>query len=221
MKKTKNLLLYIIFTLIVILCGIVGRDKWYNILFSAVAVIYLLLLTDGKRCGYLICSVYAAGYAVIALRTGFYATAVFHGLFLFPVSVYRFFILLKRKAEKSIIKSLSFKAWGLSVFVCAVLSFGLYFLLRKAGDAQPFLDGVILALSLLTNAMMFGNYREMWQFNLASSLLYVVMWSVEFFSNGTGIAFAIMQTIVSIINIKGIVAWRKKQNQTKNQKEIN
>ena len=71
MKKAKTLLLYAAFTLMVILCGLFGKDKWYNILFSALAVVYLLLLTEGRRCGYLLCCIYAVGYAVISLRTGF------------------------------------------------------------------------------------------------------------------------------------------------------
>lgn len=208
MKGIKGFLPYILFTLIVVLCGIFGGDKWYNILFSAIAVIYLSLLTDGLRCGYLLCSVYAAGYAAISLRAGFYATAVFHAFFLLPSSIYRFFASGKR--AETAVKSLSFGARALSVLLCAALSVGLYFLLRRTGDARPLLDGVILALSLLTSAMMAGNYREMWAFNLAASALYVVMWSAEFFSNGTGIAFAIMQSIVSIINIKGIVSRKKR-----------
>ena len=77
---------------------------------------------------------------------------------------------------------------------------------------QPLLDSVILSLSLLTSAMMFGNYREMWWFNLAASALYVVMWLTEFFSSGTGLSFAVMQTVVSVINIKGIVDWKKLKN---------
>ena len=192
----------------VILCGLFGKDKWYNILFSALAVVYLLLLTEGRRCGYLLCCIYAVGYAVISLRTGFYATAAFHGLFLFPVSVYRFFVLSKKSGRAAAIKMLSFKAW----MACPALSVGLYFLLRKTGDVQPLLDSVILSLSLLTSAMMFGNYREMWWFNLAASALYVVMWLTEFFSSGTGLSFAVMQTVVSVINIKGIVDWKKLKN---------
>ena len=193
------------FTAVVVLCGIVGGDKWYNVLFSAVAVVYLLLLTEQKRCGYLLCSVFAVGYAVIALRAGFYATAVFHGLFLFPTSAYRFFVFSKKKAGTPI-KILSFKGWTASVLLCAASSAGLYFLLRETGDTQPFLDGVILSLSLLTNAMMC--------FNLASSALYAVMWLAEFFSNGTGLSFAVMQIAVSLINVKGIVLWKKSQKTT-------
>lgn len=212
MKKSKTLLLYAAFTSLVILCGIVGGDKWYNIFFSAMAVVYLLLLTQGRRSGYVLCCIFALGYAVIALRTEFYATAVFHGLILFPVSMYRFFVLSKKNGRVAVIKKLPFKAWMFSVFLGAAVSVGLYFLLRIIGDVQPLLDGVILALSLLASAMMFGNYREMWWFNLASSVLYVVMWLAEFFSNGTGFSLAVMQTIVSIINIKGIVDWRKTKN---------
>lgn len=208
MKNTKNLLLYGIFTIFVALCGIVGGDKWYNILFSSIAVIYLLLLTENKRTGYVLCCIYALGYGFIALHTGFYATAVYHGLFLFPVSIYRFCVSSKKNVQVSI-KKMSFITLMIFCFVGIVISVALYFLLSIIKDAQPILDGVILTLSLLTSATMLGNYREMWWFNLVSSVLYVVMWLIEFFSNGTGLSFAIMQGIVSIINIKGIVEWKK------------
>lgn len=212
MKKTKTLLLYAAFMLGIIVLGLIEKDKWYNIAFSVLAIVYLLLLTEGRRCAYLLCSIFAADYAVIALRAGFYATAAFHLLVLFPVSTYRFFVLSKKHEKAAVVKSLSLKGWAVSLFFCVLLSVGLYFLLRETGDTQPFLDGVILSLSLLTCAMMFGNYREMWWFNLAGSALYVVMWLVEFFSSGTGFSWAVMQAIVSVINIKGIVDWKKLKN---------
>lgn len=59
-----------------------------------------------------------------------------------------------------------------------------------------------------------GNYREMWCFNLASSALYAVMWLAEFFSNGTGLSFAVMQIAVSLINVKGIVHWKRSKKTT-------
>ena len=215
MRKIKTLLIYTLFTAVIVVCGIVSKDKWYNILFSAIAVVYLLLLTDGKKYAYPICSVYALGYGIISFRTGFYATAVYHVLFLLPTSVYRFILSFRKKEKATEIKSLSVMARISAVLICAALSVGLYFLLRAIGDSQPLLDGVILAISLLTSAMMFGNCLEMWWFNLAASVLYAVMWAVEFFTNGTGFAFAIMQTVVSVINVKGIVDW-KKTNKIKN-----
>lgn len=199
----------------VVVCGILGKDKWYNIAYSALAIVYLLLLTDGKKLGYVLCCVFAAGYAAIAFYNGFYATATFHAAVLLPTSVYRICVLNRKKKEAEKIRNLSVKAWLAAVLGGAAVSVGLYFLLRAVKDAQPLLDGVILALSLLTSLMMLRNCREMWWFNLMSSVLYVVMWTVQFCTDGTGLAFAVMQAVVSGINVKGIVDWYKREKQEK------
>ncbi|MBS1314165.1 MAG: hypothetical protein HP048_02295, partial [Clostridia bacterium] len=76
--------------------------------------------------------------------------------------------------------------------------------------SQPLLDALTIAISVATAVLLGGNFREMWWFNLASSLLYVAMWSVEFALRGTGLAMIALQSIVSAINIRGIVLWRKR-----------
>ncbi len=73
------------------------------------------------------------------------------------------------------------------------------------------LDGVTLAISLVTAVLMLQNYAELWVFNLLSTVIYIAMWLVGFFVNGTGLAFAVMQTIVAIINVRGMVLWLKKE----------
>lgn len=208
--KNKKIPIYGALTVAVVLCGILAKDKWYNIACSAVAIVYLLLLTDGRKWGYALCCVFAAGYAVIAFITGFYATAVFHALVLLPTAVYRLCVSNKKEKEADKIRHLSVKAWVAAVAGGITASVGLYFLLRAVHDAQPLLDGVILAICVLTSLMMLCNCREMWWFNLVGSVLYVVMWTVQFFTDGTGLAFAVMQVVVSGINVKGIIDWHKR-----------
>lgn len=111
------------------------------------------------------------------------------------------------------------KGWDGGAHLAApCLQCALYFLLKRIGDAQPFLDGLILAVSVVTSVLMLKNYLEMWWFNLFSSLLYVVLWIVQFISIGEGLALAGMQTVVSLINLRGVVKWiqadRKNHAQT-------
>lgn len=204
-EKGKQRLLYAVFLLAVLLCGILGKDKWYNICLSAVAVVYLLLLTDEMRVGYLLCIVYAAGYSVVAFFTKVYASAVFHAVFLLPTAVFRFF----KSPKKGEVGKLSRKGWLWALLAAVAFTAGLYFLLAAIGDAHPLLDGAILAVSVLADLFMLGNYRELWFFNLFSSLLYVAMWTAEFIVSGSGIAFAGLQAVVSVINVKGIVGWTR------------
>ncbi len=200
--------LYALFAAIVVLCGVLGKDKWYNVVCSVVAVVYLLLLADGKRLGYLLGGAYALGYAVIAFFATLYATAAYHAFALLPTMIYRL-TMAKKKEISANISKLGIKGWVISVCTGAAAAVGLHFLLKFIGDAQPLLDGAVLAVSLVTVALMFFNYMEMWIFNLAGSLLYVIIWSVQFSRTGEGLAFAVMQTAVSVINVRGLVQWFK------------
>lgn len=220
MKKTvylKKAGVYAAFLLPVFICGVAGGDTFFNIAVSLVAVTYLLMLNDGMRAAYLLCAVYAVSYAAVGFASALYATAVFHACVLLPTAVFRFVVSRKKHIGADICR-LKIKGWTAALSCCALLVCALYFLLKRIGDAQPFLDGLILAVSVVTSILMLKNYLEMWWFNLFSSLLYVVLWIVQFISIGEGLAFAGMQTVVSLINLRGVVKWiradRKNHAQT-------
>lgn len=125
-----------------------------------------------------------------------------------PSGIYRF--LKGGKGDESAVRSLTPKLWCAAISATAALAVALFFLLRAVGGSQPLLDALTIAISVATAVLLGGNFREMWWFNLASSLLYVAMWSVEFALRGTGLAMIALQSIVSAINIRGIVLWRKR-----------
>ena len=66
---------------------------------------------------------------------------------------------------------------------------------------------------------MLRNYSEMWLFNLGGSVLYVVMWTVQYVTSGAGLAFAVVQAIVSVINVKGVIDWKRRAGRNKENKE--
>ena len=171
MKKTvylKKAGVYAAFLLPVFVCGIAGGDTFFNIAVSLVAVTYLLMLNDGMRAAYLLCAVYAVSYAAVGFASALYATAVFHACVLLPTAVFRFVVSGKKQIGADI-RRLKIKGWTAALSCCALLACALYFLLKRIGDAQPFLDGLILAVSVVTSILMLKNYLEMWWFNLFSS----------------------------------------------------
>ncbi len=208
--SVKKLIVYLLFLLPVVVCGFVGRDKIENILISAVAIVYLLLLNDKYRVAYLLCFAYAIAYGIVSALNFLYATAVYHVLVLAPVAVYRFIVFGRAEKDKTT-KRLHWGGWIACGVTVVLASVALFFLLNAIGDSQPLLDGVTLALSLVTAVLMLQNYAELWVFNLLSTVIYIAMWLVSFFVNGTGLAFAVMQTIVAIINVRGMVLWLKKE----------
>ena len=173
------------------------------------AVVYMLLLNDGIRAAYLLCALFGLSYGAVSFATQLYAGAVFHVFVLAPSGIYRF--LKGGKGDESAVRSLTPKLWCAAISATAALAVALFFLLRAVGGSQPLLDALTIAISVATAVLLGGNFREMWWFNLASSLLYVAMWSVEFALRGTGLAMIALQSIVSAINIRGIVLWRKRE----------
>ena len=114
----------------------------------------------------------------MSFATQLYAGAVFHVFVLAPSGIYRF--LKGGKGDESAVRSLTPKLWCAAISATAALAVALFFLLRAVGGSQPLLDALTIAISVATAVLLGGNFREMWWFNLASSLLYVAMWSVEF-----------------------------------------
>ena len=207
-KKGISVLLYTALPAAVLLIGLFGKDRWYIVATSVLAVVYMLLLNDGIRAAYLLCALFGLSYGAVSFATQLYAGAVFHVFVLAPSGIYRF--LKGGKGDESAVRSLTPKLWCAAISATAALAVALFFLLRAVGGSQPLLDALTIAISVATAVLLGGNFREMWWFNLASSLLYVAMWSVEFALRGTGLAMIAVQSIVSAINIRGIVLWRKR-----------
>ena len=203
----------------VLVFGILGKDRWYNIVISEIAVLYLMLLNDGMRMGYLLGAVYAAGYCAVSITEQLYATAAFHGLFLLPTVVYRLFAAAKDPIHEHI-RRLTGKGWCLISLFCVIAAAALYFLLVLIRDAQPLLEAVVLTMSLATNYLMLRNNLEMWYFNLACSLLYVVIWTVQFIQMGTGLSYVGLQAIASFINLRGIAIWIRNSRRGRSASEI-
>ncbi len=208
-KKGISVLLYTALPAAVLLIGLFGKDRWYIVATSVLAVVYMLLLNDGIRAAYLLCALFGLSYGAVSFATQLYAGAVFHVFVLAPSGIYRF--LKGGKGDESAVRSLTPKLWCAAISATAALAVALFFLLRAVGGSQPLLDALTIAISVATAVLLGGNFREMWWFNLASSLLYVAMWSVEFALRGTGLAMIALQSIVSAINIRGIVLWRKRE----------
>lgn len=207
-KKGISVLLYTALPAAVLLIGLFGKDRWYIVATSVLAVVYMLLLNDGIRAAYLLCALFGLSYGAVSFATQLYAGAVFHVFVLAPSGIYPF--LKGGKGDESAVRSLTPKLWCAAISATAALAVALFFLLRAVGGSQPLLDALTIAISVATAVLLGGNFREMWWFNLASSLLYVAMWSVEFALRGTGLAMIALQSIVSAINIRGIVLWRKR-----------
>ena len=207
-KKGISVLLYTALPAAVLLIGLFGKDRWYIVATSVLAVVYMLLLNDGIRAAYLLCALFGLSYGAVSFATQLYAGAVFHVFVLAPSGIYRF--LKGGKGDESAVRSLTPKLWCAAISATAALAVALFFPLRAVGGSQPLLDALTIAISVATAVLLGGNFREMWWFNLASSLLYVAMWSVEFALRGTGLAMIALQSIVSAINIRGIVLWRKR-----------
>lgn len=61
-KKGISVLLYTALPAAVLLIGLFGKDRWYIVATSVLAVVYMLLLNDGIRAAYLLCALFGLSY---------------------------------------------------------------------------------------------------------------------------------------------------------------
>ncbi len=207
----KTAAIYGLFVAAVLIVGLVGKDRWYAIATSLVAAIYLLLLNDGKRVGYLLCALYGVSYGIICIVTDLYASGIYHILILAPSGLYRFWKNGGQQASK--IRVFGLCGWVIAVGTSGVLTAALFFLLRQIGDAQPLLDGATLAISGVTAYLLARNFREMWLFNLFSTVICIAVWSLEFIASGIGLSIVALQSLVLLINLRGMILWNRRERE--------
>ena len=154
-KKGISVLLYTALPAAVLLIGLFGKDRWYIVATSVLAVVYMLLLNDGIRAAYLLCALFGLSYGAVSFATQLYAGAVFHVFVLAPSGIYRF--LKGGKGDESAVRSLTPKLWCAAISATAALAVALFFLLRAVGGSQPLLDALTIAISVATAVLLGGN----------------------------------------------------------------
>jgi len=195
---------------LLIACGALTKQPWYEILLAVYSVVTLMYLAQGRRAGPACGMFYCLGYGALFLSKQIYGLAAFNTLFGFPVYLASLIAWGKHMNDRTVrAKKLSTKGWALSLGAGAAAFAGLWLLLRPLGSQGALWDSLSLSLVGPGLVLLLLRYVENWIFNLAGSLAVLMLWVINTMEDISGLSFVLIAALQVATNAMGLAIWLK------------
>ena len=189
-------------------CGLLTKQPWHEMLLSMYSVFTLLYLAEGRRAGPACGTVFSLGYGALFFSKQIYGLAAFNTLFGFPVYLASLIAWGRHMDGKAVEpKKLSAKGWALSLGASAAGFAGVYFLLRAFGSQGALWDSMTLAFVGPGLVLLLLRYVENWVFNLAGSVVVLVLWVLNTVEDTANLSFVLIAALQTATNAIGLVTW--------------
>jgi len=211
---------YSIFILATLMCLVFIRPISFNLCFSVFNVILYMvscnLVAQGRVQGLYFEILASLTFIVVCFFNRVYGEIIINLLVYIPldiVSIVNFKKNMNTETEQVNVKKLTLKQWGIINFALAGVTGGifgiLHFLLHQV---YPFLNAMLIAISLVSMVIMSQRFKEFWFFDVVGNLISIFMWL--FISIKTPDAIQSLPIVISSLaafvnNIYGIWMWSK------------
>jgi len=193
-----------------IACGILTRQPWHEMLLSVYSVFTLMCLAEGRRAGPACGVFYCLGYGALFFSKQIYGLAVFNTLFGAPVYLVSLVAWGKHMNDRAVEpKRLTSKGWALGLGASIVSFIGIFLLLRAVGSQGALWDSLSLSLVGPGLVLLLLRYVENWVFNLAGSVVVLVLWVVNTLGDTANLSFVLIAALQVATNAIGLVTWLK------------
>ena len=197
---------------VLIACGLLTKQPWYEIALAVYSVVTLMYLAEGKRAGPACGMAYCLGYGALFFTKNVYGLAFFNALFGFPVYLFSFIAWGRHKSGATVaMKKLSGKGWALSLGAFAVSFVGIYLLLRRFGSDGPLFDSLSLGFVAPGLVLLLLRYVENWIFNLAGNFVVLLLWIANTMKDMANFNFVLIAALAVAVNAIGFVTWLRLQ----------
>jgi len=190
-------------------CGVLTGQSWYEILLAVFSVVTITYLSQGKRAGCALGTLWSLGYAAVYAARRLVGLAFFNCFVSFPVYAASFFTWKRHRVGHTVAtRRLSPKGWALMVSLCALGFAGCTLLLRKFGlSSAPLLDSLSLSLASSALALLLLRYTENWWFAIAADVVKLALWAVRAAANLADLNFLLIAAVLCAVNIVGLITW--------------
>ncbi len=176
--------------------------EWFGFI-STIACIYLAAKENIFNWPVSILSIVIS--AILYFESHLFGDFALQFYFLFTAFYGWWFWLKKKKQEEKPVVRLSFKYWTVALFVIALLTAILGFLLDKYTPSNvPYEDGFCTAVSLVAQIMLTRKILENWILWIIVDICYVPLLIYKDLS-----VYALLYAILVVIALKGYLDWRK------------
>ncbi len=185
-------------------------DSLIGIISAAAGVACVVCTGKGKLSAYLFGLINCTLYAYISYQSTYYGETMLNILYYFPMQFVGFFVWKKNMdTETHEVKKLRMTVRG-RVILVAVIALSTYIyglILRRMGDALPFIDSFTTAASVITLIISIKMYSEQWLIWLVVDAVSVYMWWVDFVQGNGNIATLLMWVVYVILAVVMFVKW--------------
>jgi len=193
----------------IVVVGILVKQSFIKILPVSLAIFVQYFLSKANRLGYLFNGLNAFVWAVGFWQDKLYGNVV-QSIFISGLISIIIFFRWKKKAEgmTTKIKTLPTKWKILVIFATVITAVGITFILKAVGGNNSFFDATTMLLILVASLLSFFAYEDQWFFNIACTVIYLVIYSINFMSDITAITYLIYMTYQLIKMCEGYIQWR-------------
>ena len=200
--------------LVLVAIGIRSEQPYFKIATTALAVVVLAYLMEGKLAACISGAIYAALMAWICHSEGFYAMMIFNSCCSLPLNIIAFFTWRKNQHGKTVAVLTMSAMKLLAVLAVTLVVCGItYLILRKTDSTVPLtvslLDSLCLSASAVGTVLLSLRYLEQWYFFIAANVTFCTLWIIKTLDNSANLNFAILALIFVVLNIMSLIAWRK------------
>jgi len=205
-----KLLLGVIMSLAITVCGILSKQIFYEIIISIFSVVTILYVIEGKMAGCVCGVIFCVVYAAVCFTRQIYGLMFFQIFIGIPSYGVSLFTWKKNQAGNRVaVKRLS----AVKLAIITVASFagywGLFMLLGAIGSSNVIFDSLTLVFGTCGMVLLSLRYVEQWYFNIAASISVAVLWAFKLTESISNLNFMIVSVVFLICNIIGLVSWIK------------
>ncbi|MDR2687754.1 MAG: nicotinamide riboside transporter PnuC [Oscillospiraceae bacterium] len=189
-------------------CGALTKQPWVETLLAVYSVVTLMCLSEGRRAGPACGVFYCLGYGALFFSKQIYGLAAFNTLFGAPVYLASLVAWGKHMSGRAVRpKKLTRRGWALSLGVGAASFAGVFLLLRAVGSQEALWDSLTLSLIGPGLVLLLLRYVENWVFNLAGSLVVLILWVINTMEDTANLSFVLIAALQAATNAIGLVTW--------------
>ena len=197
--------------LIIVISFLIGDSK--VALVSAVCGIsYTILAGKGKISCYIFGLTGTLCYSYIAFQNALYGNLFIYMFYYFPMQILGIFKWkkhLKRDTQEIVKTKLKPDERIIYTILAILFSIILSFVLKKTGDATPFIDAVTTVFSVLGLILTVKRCIEQWYVWFVVNVLSVFMW-IEAYMNGSNcFATILMWATYVVLSVYFLFTWKK------------
>jgi len=199
-----------------IVCGVLTKQPWHEMLLSVYSVITLMVLAEGRRAGPACGVLYCLGYGALFFSKQIYGLAVFNTLFGAPVYLASLIAWGRHMNDRAVEpKKLTAKGWAFALGASIASFAGIFLLLRTVGSQGALWDSLSLSLVGPGLLLLLLRYVENWVFNLAGGVVVLILWVLNAMEDSANLSFVLIAALQVATNAIGLVTWLKMERRAR------